>query len=434
MSAQNHDDSPKTRLPAVESGFATLWESLFKSPVHLDSALSKQPPRIKSILAQIVPPLLMRPASLAEKLGVGIPEGEPWSLDAAKLAAWRPARLIVTRSYGQMTSGKIESKPLEEDYPPWMIKEWKQNWGEKVAATLVEKLAGEPPLSLRTSVRKDRQALLKELTEGSKLPVRAELSKFSPLGIRLSGYAPILHLDAFQKGEFEIQDEGSQILALFALWPELFKDFLQTHPGPVASDFKMDQVPVAKDLNLKTVVDACAGAGGKSLAIGDLMKGKGRIYSYDVALSKLQALKRRATRAGLNNIKTVLLKENEEIEGIGTFAGQADTVLVDAPCSGWGVLRRNPDIKWRQNPEALKRLPVLQERLLNTYSTLVAPGGTLVYGLCTFRTDETLAVVKAFSEKNPAFRPLHGGYLGPGPCDGFYMHAWTRVKGEENGK
>ncbi|MBI2712055.1 MAG: hypothetical protein HYX41_04190 [Bdellovibrio sp.] len=418
--------APSQRLSSVESSFAKLWESLFSSPIHLDSALSKLPVRMKSILAQLVPPVLLRPASLAEKMGIGVPRDEPWSLSSEKKAKWRPAQLIVARSYTQMSAGKIETDPVAEDYPSWMIQEWEKDWGKESAADLVRLLAVEPPLSLRVSSKKNRQEILSALTNEDRLPVRVETSRFSPVGIRLSGYAPVLHTESFKRGEFEIQDEGSQVLAAFALWPEIFKDLLQKQPGSVSSSFSLKELPSAKEFYSKTLVDACAGAGGKSLAMGDLIKGKGRIFSYDVSATKLQALKRRATRAGLNNIKTLVLSEGQESSALESFKAKADLVLVDAPCSGWGVLRRNPDIKWRQDPKVLERMPVLQSRLLDTYSTLVAPGGRLVYGLCTFRRAETIAVVENFNQTHPDFEPILGGFVGPGPCDGFFMYSWKK--------
>jgi 16S rRNA (cytosine967-C5)-methyltransferase len=160
--------------------------------------------------------------------------------------------------------------------------------------------------------------------------------------------------------------------------------------------------------------------------LGDLVKGKGRIIAYDTSEKKLQALRRRATHAGLNNIQAVPLKNENEEAVVGQFKETADLVLVDAPCSGWGVLRRNPDIKWRQESEILKRMPEIQFRLLSVYSQLVKPGGRLVFGVCTFRKEETQGVIERFLKAHPEFQGREGGYLGPGPCDGFYMHAFVK--------
>jgi 16S rRNA (cytosine967-C5)-methyltransferase len=141
----------------------------------------------------------------------------------------------------------------------------------------------------------------------------------------------------------------------------------------------------------------------------------------------LQALRRRATRAGVNNIQVTTVCDGSESEVVKKFEAKANVVLVDAPCSGWGVLRRNPDIKWRQQRDVLVRMPQIQLRLLTVYAGLVAPGGRLVYGVCTFRPAETTAVIEKFLSEHPDFRAIEGGYLGPGPCDGFFMQAMVKV-------
>jgi 16S rRNA (cytosine967-C5)-methyltransferase len=165
--------------------------------------------------------------------------------------------------------------------------------------------------------------------------------------------------------------------------------------------------------------------------MADVLKGRGRIFAYDVSAKKLQALTRRMTRAGLNNIQTIVLEEGKESEKLAKFKESADLVLVDSPCSGWGVLRRNPDIKWRQDAQSLERMPQIQKRLLQEYSHLVAPGGRLVYGVCSFRQAETTQIVESFLRENSHFDSIEGGYFGPGPCDGFFMQAFVR-KAEGN--
>ena len=175
-----------------------------------------------------------------------------------------------------------------------------------------------------------------------------------------------------------------------------------------------------------TVVDACAGAGGKSLAIADALGGKGKVFAYDTSIKKLQALRRRASKTQLRNIHAAPVVEGAEEAHVEPFRETADLVLVDAPCSGWGVLRRNPDIKWRQSKEVLDRMPKIQLRLLSVYSRLVAPGGRLVFGVCTFRMAETREVVQEFLSQNPDFTAQEGGFFGPGPCDGFFMQSFSK--------
>ncbi len=420
------ESKQKTKVSTVLDSFAALWLSLFQTPVHLDSALSKQPTHIKRILAQILPAILLKPVSLAEALGIGVPAGEPWSLDSQQLANWRPARLMCERLYEMMVQRTLDVSVLSDDFPPAMVKEWQSNWSEAKSLELARLLAKEPPLSLRASRKIGAQTLVKRLLE-RKLPVRVELSNLSPVGVRLSGYAPVLGTDEYQAGNFEIQDEGSQLMALFALWPERYGSILQEAPGAI-KNLELPPPPLPQNSAFTSIVDACAGAGGKSLAIADLVKGKGRVFAYDTSAKKLQALRRRATRAGVNNIQTVAVKEGFENEVVESFKETAQVVLVDAPCSGWGVLRRNPDIKWRQPSEVLERMPIIQARILANYSGLVAPGGRLVFGVCTFRWAETRGVVEGFLRTHPDFIAQEGGFLGPGPCDGFFMQAFLRVK------
>jgi 16S rRNA C967 or C1407 C5-methylase (RsmB/RsmF family) len=428
MKKADRDESAQS---AIGESFATLWEELFTTPVHLDSALAKRTPAKKSVLAQLVPPILLRPCSLADSYGVGLRPGEPWSIPPQERAGWRTARFLAEAIHQRLDRQRPPQKPLVDDFPPEMIAAWEKDFGREVAHRLAQALGVEAPLGLRVRRSRGVPAVLEELTRGSRLPVRAEASPLSPVGIRLAGYAPVLSTEAFERGDFEIQDEGSQLMALFALDPLAVLPSLGDQPG---GDQPGEGMPLPPRERPKlpeigralTVVDACAGAGGKSLAFSDLLGGKGRIYAYDVSARKLEALRRRAKRAGFSNIQTVAVKEGEEAETVRPFRHRADVVLVDAPCSGWGVLRRNPDIKWRQEPGALERLPALQARILGEYSELVAPGGRLVFGVCTFRKAETTEIVHAFSQSHPDFEPVGGGYLGPGPTDGFFMHAWKR--------
>lgn len=420
------------RPQSVLQAFESLWSDLFSSPVHLDSAISKRPTNLKTILAQVTPPVLLRPASTAQQVGVGVLPGEPWNLDSRKKAVWRPAGLIAERLHAGMAQGFPAPDPIAEDFPPQLIEHWEKDFGKDVATALVSELGREAPMSLRASRKHGPKALLDGMKAGRHLPVKAEVSDLSPQGVRFAGYAPVMSSDWgrgwYEQGAFEIQDEGSQIMAFFALWPELYAHRLQKAPGPVAPS-KKPPAPLPEFPPAWTVIDACAGAGGKSIAMADALGGKGRVYSYDTSLKKLQALRRRATRAGVTNIQTVQLKEGAEEETIHRFRRTAQVVLVDAPCSGWGVLRRNPDIKWRQDTDTLERMPKIQSRLLSTYSSLVAPGGRLVFGVCTFRKAETTDIVAEFLKAHPDFEAQQGGYLGPGPTDGFFMQAFVRKTG-----
>jgi 16S rRNA C967 or C1407 C5-methylase (RsmB/RsmF family) len=408
----------------VIEAFTQLWSDLFSSPVHLDSLLSKQPKTMKSSLARMVTPILLRPVSESESFGIGVTPGEPWSFSMEQTSEWRAATLLADRIYGSLSNPPQAPAPMREDFPPQMIAELDRDWGREVTQKLVSVLGREAPQGIRVARRYGADRLMREFKSSSDIPVKIELSDLSPVGVRLGGYAQVFGIPSYEKGAFEIQDEGSQIMALFALWPELYGSLLTSVPQ--SSFVGAKTVPLPESVPILNVIDACAGAGGKSLALADALKGKGRVYSYDISKTKLQALRRRATRADLNNIQTLALEEGKESEQISKFKKTGDVVLVDAPCSGWGVLRRNPDIKWRQSSEHLQRMPEIQYRLLNEYSELVKPGGRLVFGVCTFRKAETRDVVAKFLEERSDFVAGPGGYLGPGPTDGFFMQSFHR--------
>lgn len=408
--------------------FDQVWEKLFTSPVHLDSALSQAPPGVKSMLAPLTRLLLQRPSSLAHYLKFRLFEHEPWGMDSEQLARWPTARAMANRllqAYERDPHFFNEGFPVEGDFPPEMIEEWKREYGKKGCEELVQALGSPPPLALRASrLKGGRDQVLSALNDTRELEQRGRISKVAPFGFTFEGYAPVLSHPHFETGAYEIQDEGSQVMALFALFPEDFLPMLRKVPGACREWPKEREVPKAP--GTWTVVDACAGAGGKTLALGDAMLGRGQIFAYDVSVKKLDSLRKRAVRAGLSNIKTSPVTEGAEENVVKKFHGTADRVLVDAPCSGWGVMRRNPDLKWRREEAAYGRLAALQARLLDAYCPLVKPGGILTYGLCTFRKAETTQQVEKFLERHPEFESIGGGYFGPGPSDGFFMHAFRR--------
>jgi 16S rRNA (cytosine967-C5)-methyltransferase len=184
-------------------------------------------------------------------------------------------------------------------------------------------------------------------------------------------------LASFKEGLFELQDAGSQLIAEAC-------------------------APPPRGL----VVDACAGAGGKTLALGALLGNRGRLVALDSSERKLEELRDRARRAGLTNTRAIAVADGREAESFGELAGRADRVLCDVPCSGLGVLRRNPEARWRLAPADLDELPRLQRRLLETYAGLVAPGGRLVYATCTILRSENDDVVDAFLAAHDGFEPV----------------------------
>ncbi len=204
--------------------------------------------------------------------------------------------------------------------------------------------------------------------------LEADPMPFAPSGVRVQGKPALGAQKIFVDGRVEVQDEGSQLLALLV-------------------------APRRGEL----VVDFCAGAGGKTLALGDLMRSTGRLYALDVSAKRLARFKPRLARSGLSNVHPVTL-DSERDPKLKRLAGKADRVLIDAPCSGLGTLRRNPDLKWRQDPRSIEELVVKQGSILESAARLVKPGGRLVYATCSLLRDENQGVVDTFLAAHPEFR------------------------------
>ena len=177
------------------------------------------------------------------------------------------------------------------------------------------------------------------------------------------------------------------------------------------------------------VVDFCAGAGGKTLAIGATMRNTGRLYAFDTSAHRLDALKPRLARSGLSNVHPVVLA-HERDERIKRLAGKIDRVLVDAPCSGLGTLRRNPDLKWRQSAKAVEEMVLKQQAILTSAARLLKPGGRLVYATCSVLRAENESVALAFGQAHPDFEVLPAPALlaeqdqGAGLCSGDFLRLW----------
>ena len=197
--------------------------------------------------------------------------------------------------------------------------------------------------------------------------IEAVPTPYSPIGLRIDGKPALHKLEVFLRGDVEVQDEGSQLLALML--------------GAKRSEM---------------VADFCAGAGGKTLALGAQMRNTGRLYAFDTSGHRLASLKPRLARSGLSNVYPVQIA-HERDERIKRLAGKIDRVLVDAPCSGLGTLRRNPDLKWRQSPQSVAELQVKQAAILASAARLVKPGGRLVYATCSLLPEENEGIAAAFS-------------------------------------
>lgn len=268
---------------------------------------------------------------------------------------------------------KVEELPpaVRLDLPDWLH----VLLAAQFAADDVERLAAglnQPaPLDLRVnSLKATRHEVLARLLADG---LAAEACPYSPLGIRLVGKPALSKYPLFIDGRIEVQDEGSQLLGFL----------LQPRRGEMVADF-------------------CAGAGGKTLLLGALMRSQGRLYAFDVAERRLARLKPRLARSGLSNVYPVRIESERDIK-IRRLAGKLDRVLVDAPCSGLGTLRRNPDLKWRQTLESVAELSAKQGAILSAAASLVKPGGRLVYATCSLLEAENEAVVAAFLAQHGEF-------------------------------
>ena len=257
--------------------------------------------------------------------------------------------------------------------PEWMVNPLKEQVGEGFWP-LVNALNTPAPLDLRVNSFTDKRNDVQHELKLADIP--AESTPYSPWGLRIQGKPALTKLDAFARGAMEVQDEGSQLLALLL-------------------DAKRGEM----------VVDFCAGAGGKTLAIGATMRSTGRLYAFDTSAHRLDALKPRLARSKLSNVHPAAIA-HERDERIKRLSGKIDRVLVDAPCSGLGTLRRNPDLKWRQSPKSVAELNAKQTAILESAARLVKPGGRLVYATCSVLQEENEAIAEAFSAKHPNFVPL----------------------------
>lgn len=230
------------------------------------------------------------------------------------------------------------------------------------------------PLDMRINTLKaKRNDVLQELDDSG---IAAAATPYSPVGIRLVGKPAVNRHPLFIGGAIEVQDEGSQLLGIL-------------------SGVRRGEM----------VVDFCAGAGGKTLQLGAMMASSGRLYAFDVSEKRLAKLKPRLARSGLSNVMPQLIV-NENDARIKRLAGKIDRVLIDAPCSGLGTLRRNPDLKYRQNPPSVENLCALQTAILESASRLPKPGGRLVYGTCSILPQENQQIVEAFLAKHPEYSLL----------------------------
>lgn len=298
--------------------------------------------------------------------------------DAVLRSALGPNELHWLRQV-QAVDRQAFSDKLRHNLPDWLASLLQAQLGPEDFWALVAALDHPAPLDLRVNTLKARREDLQQRLQEA--GIEACPTPFSPWGLRIEGKPSLNRLEAFQHGAMEVQDEGSQLLALL-------------------TDPKRGEM----------VVDFCAGAGGKTLALGAAMRSTGRLYAFDVSGHRLEALKPRLKRSGLSNVHPAQIA-HERDERIKRLAGKIDRVLVDAPCSGLGTLRRNPDLKWRQSPQTVAELQAKQQAILASAARLLKPGGRLVYATCSLLAGENEAIAEAFGAAHPDFVVLQAGEL-----------------------
>ncbi len=260
---------------------------------------------------------------------------------------------------------------IQAELPEWVIEKLRPNLSDAEILTLGRSMQSPAPLDLRVNTfLSSRNEVLEQFkAEG----MEATATPYSPIGIRLRGKPALNKHASFLSGKVEVQDEGSQLLGFLL-------------------------APRRNDM----VVDFCAGAGGKTLLLGAMMNSQGRLYAFDVSEKRLANLKLRLKRSGLSNLHPQLIA-HENDQKIKRLAGKIDRVLVDAPCSGMGTLRRNPDLKFRQSPQSVDELTQKQASILAAASKLLKPGGRLVYATCSLLPQENRNIVDAFLAAHPDF-------------------------------
>jgi len=343
-------------------------------------------PRERAFIAEAVYAALRRRRSLAAGAGSDSPRALVvaalvrvlgYSSRALDDALGDEDRAMLARL--RASDAAAQPPAVQADLPDWVWDRLAARHGAGQAMRIARALLDAAPLDLRVNLA--RVTREEALAQFSVAGIEAAATPYSPAGIRVKGRPAINQLALFREGLVEVQDEGSQLLAYL----------LAPRRGEMVADF-------------------CAGAGGKTLALAMLMRSSGRLYAMDVSAKRLAALTPRLRRAAVSNVHPVAL-DSENDERVKRLSGKLDRVLVDAPCSGLGTLRRNPDLKWRQGPEAVAQLQEKQGRILASAARLVKPGGRLVYATCSLLEDENEAVADRFAAAHAAFRPLHCGEL-----------------------
>jgi 16S rRNA (cytosine967-C5)-methyltransferase len=265
---------------------------------------------------------------------------------------------------------------LEYSFPDWMVGRFISDYGEGETENILKSLNVQAPLTLRVNLLKTtREQCQKELR---KQGIDSTPTSLSPFGLRILKRINVFSLSIFRNGWFEVQDEGSQLLPVI-----------------------VDPRPASK------LLDACAGAGGKTLEFAALMKNRGEIYATDINSRRLGELRRRLKRSGAQNVRVLEIRSIDQLRA--RFAGFFDVVFIDAPCSGLGTIRRNPGMKWNVSEQTVGEVCEKQRSILSSCAPLVREGGTMVYATCTLLSEENEKQIESFLSEHPEFAPAGAG-------------------------
>ncbi|MDD8018992.1 MAG: hypothetical protein PHP42_11505, partial [Bacteroidota bacterium] len=265
-----------------------------------------------------------------------------------------------------------ETMAVKYSFPEWMINEWIKSYGNENIKDLCSSLNTQGPMTIRVNTIKTTVEECQKILQQD--GIETERTQLSPFGLHLKKRVNLFQLQAFKDGFFEVQDEGSQLLSLL-----------------------VDPKPRGK------VIDACAGAGGKALAMATVMKNRGEIFAMDIHSFRLGELRKRIKRSGVDIIRVKTIRENDVVNEL---VGTVDTVLVDAPCSGTGTIRRNPGMKWTVTEKMIDEMHGKQLSILSLNAQYVKPNGRLIYATCSLMKHENEEVVESFLSQHPNFELL----------------------------
>jgi 16S rRNA (cytosine967-C5)-methyltransferase len=310
-------------------------------------------------------------------------------LEEEKLPFWDEFKKVNAKEILKRNHAATDKNfAIRESIPDWLNELGKKELGKQWEKEIEAMNIPAPTVIRVNTLKNDRKSLKNDLRQER---VNTEVLSKYPDALQLVEKTNVFRTDAFQNGLFEIQDAGSQMIS----------PYLNIQPG-------------------MRIVDACAGAGGKTLHLSALMENKGQIYALDIHEWKLQELKKRAKRNGAQNIQTKVIDSTKVIKKL---ENSADRLLIDAPCSGLGVLSRNPDAKWKLSLDFIESVKKEQEKILNDYCKMVKSGGAMVYATCSILPSENQEQVQKFLSNHPEFKLVREKQILPSQSgfDGFYM-------------